>query len=161
MLSTGFADGTGMKSRRACREAALQVLYQCDILADFSDERVNFFSNHFSTQSDLEEDERPVAGESYSAALIQGVVKHIDYLDNMIGLASTNWSVSRMACIDRNIIRIATYEIHFSADVPPKVSLNEAIEIAKKFSADDSPKFINGVLDKIVSLKNESGALEK
>jgi transcription termination factor NusB len=128
MLSTGFADGTGMKSRRACREAALQVLYQCDILADFSDERVNFFSNHFSTQSDLEEDERPVAGESYSAALIQGVVK---------------------------------YEIHFSADVPPKVSLNEAIEIAKKFSADDSPKFINGVLDKIVSLKNESGALEK
>ena len=66
-----------------------------------------------------------------------------------------------MACIDRNILRIATYEIHFSEDVPPKVSLNEAIEIAKKFSADDSPKFINGVLDKIFSLKNKREASDK
>ena len=155
MLGSELADGTNMKSRRVCREAALQALYQCDILGDYSDQGIEFFCAHFRAQANLEEEECLAQGESYSDLLIQGVIRNLELLDNVISLASTHWSVSRMACIDRNIIRIATYEIHFSSDVPPKVSINEAIEIAKKFSADDSPKFINGVLDKIVSLKNE------
>jgi N utilization substance protein B len=128
-----------MKSRRACREAALQVLYQCDVLADYSEETVSFFFEHFRSQSDLSEDERLQAHSDYSQQLVSGV-------------ASTNWSVSRMACVDRNIIRIATYEMLFSSEVPRKVCINEAIEISKRFSADESPKFINGVLDKVAEL---------
>jgi N utilization substance protein B len=141
-----------MKSRRACREAALQVLYQCDVLADYSEETVSFFFEHFRSQSDLSEDERLQAHSDYSQQLVSGVVTNRDEIDSRISVASTNWSVSRMACVDRNIIRIATYEMLFSSEVPRKVCINEAIEISKRFSADESPKFINGVLDKVAEL---------
>lgn len=141
-----------MKSRRACREATLQVLYQCDLRDDFSASTVEFFFEHFASVGDIEDGEIVEVGGDYCRALVPGVIKHLADIDNLIGLASTNWSVARMTAIDRNIIRIAVFEIHFSEDVPTKVSINEAIEIAKDFGSDDSPKFINGVLDKIATL---------
>ncbi len=141
-----------MKSRRACREAALQVLYQCDVLADYSESSVSFFFEHFRSQADLCEDERLGADTDYCQELVSGVVKNRDEIDARISAASTNWSITRMACVDRNILRIATYEMLFSTDVPRKVCINEAIDISKRFSADESPKFINGVLDKVAEL---------
>lgn len=146
-----------MKSRRACRETALQVLYQCDVLADFSAESVTFFFEHFASQEELIEQERPETPSSYCQELVTGIIGHMSEIDARIAMASTHWSVARMPCVDRNIIRIAAYEMLFSEDVPAKVCINEAIEIAKRFSGDEAPKFINGVLDTIATLaKNES-----
>jgi N utilization substance protein B len=113
---------------------------------------VEFFFEHFASVGDIEDGEIVEVGGDYCRALVPGVIKHLADIDNLIGLASTNWSVARMTAIDRNIIRIAVFEIHFSEDVPTKVSINEAIEIAKDFGSDDSPKFVNGVLDKIATL---------
>ncbi len=145
-------DPLSMKSRRACREATLQVLYQCDLRDDFSASTVDFFFEHFAKAGDIGDGETVEVGGDYCETLVHGVIKHLTDIDNLIGLASTNWSVARMSAIDRNIIRIGVFEIHFSEDVPTKVSINEAIEIAKDFGSDDSPKFVNGVLDKIASL---------
>lgn len=141
-----------MKSRRACREATLQVLYQCDLRDDFSASTVEFFFQHFADRGDVGEGDTVDIGGDYGRALVDGVIKRLSEIDNLIGLASTNWSVARMSLIDRNIIRIATFEMHFGDDIPAKVSINEAIEIAKDFGSDDSPKFVNGVLDKIATL---------
>jgi N utilization substance protein B len=148
-----------MKSRRACREAALQVLYQCDVLADFSEQSVAFFFEHFTSHDDLGEQERPENLSSYGQELVTGIIAHMSEIDARIAMASTHWSVARMPCVDRNIIRIAVYEMRFSDDVPAKVCINEAIEIAKRFSGDEAPKFINGVLDTIATFpKNESSS---
>ena len=141
-----------MKSRRACREATLQVLYQCDLRDDFSASTVDFFFEHFETVGDIGDGETVEVGGVYCRTLVNGVIKNLTHIDNLIGLASTNWSVARMTSIDRNIIRIGVFEIHFSDDVPTKVSINEAIEIAKDFGSDDSPKFVNGVLDNVATL---------
>jgi N utilization substance protein B len=141
-----------MKSRRACREATLQVLYQCDLRDDFSASTVDFFFEHFATAGDVGDGETVEVGGDYCRTLVNGVIKYLTEIDNTIGLASTNWSVARMTAIDRNIIRIGVFEIHFSDDVPTKVSINEAIEIAKDFGSDDSPKFVNGVLDRVATL---------
>lgn len=140
-----------MKSRRACREATLQVLYQCDLRDDFSASTVDFFFQHFANLGDVGDGDTVDVGGDYGRALVDGVITRLNEIDNLIGLASTNWSVARMSLIDRNIIRIATFEIHYGSEVPTKVSINEAIEIAKDFGSDDSPKFVNGVLDKVAS----------
>lgn len=140
-----------MKSRRSCREAALQILYQCDILQDFSSEAVEGFFDYFQKDLGITEDEMVGAPGAYCRELVEGVIKHHEQIDSTIGLASLHWSVSRMSFVDRNIIRIATYELKYSSEVPAKVSINEAIEIAKRFGSDDSPKFINGVIDKIAA----------
>ena len=80
--------------------------------------------------------------------LINGVIVRKDQIDGIIEQISSNWKVSRMACVDRNIIRIAVYELLCLTDVPSKVSINEAIDIGKKYGTDESGAFINGVLDR-------------
>ena len=142
-----------MKSRRSCREAALQALYQFDTLGEYSPESFQFFLDHFQSQKNLDdadESERVVA-DQFCRELVQGVVDNLDFIDAEISRASVHWSVPRMALVDRNILRIATFELAFKRDVPRKVSINEAIEISKRFSSPDAPMFINGVLDKIAS----------
>jgi N utilization substance protein B len=143
-----------MQSRRACREAALQALYQCDALNDFSVERLEFFIAHFQGCSIAEDGDEQIAidDSEYFHELARGIVANLAKIDSQIGLACVNWSVARMARVDRNIIRIAAFEMMHRPDVPPKVSINEAIEIAKLFAADDSPQFINGVLDRLSQL---------
>lgn len=140
-----------MKTRRSCREAALQALYQFDTLGEFSPESLQFFLDHFQAQQELDDDdaaERVSAGDLCSH-LVRGVVEHAEYIDGEIARASAHWSLDRMSRVDRNIIRIATFEMAFCPDIPRKVSINEALEIAKRFAAPESPMFINGVLDKI------------
>jgi len=92
--------------------------------------------------------------ENYSFArnLISGVSSYLEFLDRAISSASTHWNLGRMSRVDRNILRIAAYEIGFLADVPASVSINEAIEVAKRYGADDSPMFVNGVLDNLAQM---------
>ncbi len=145
-----------MKSRRAGREAALQVLYHCDLTGDYSPIAVNFCFTHFCTRREesdqelheVQSDEQELA---FSRGMVLGVIEHMQSIDDQIGLSSTHWSIARMPVVDRNLLRLAVYELMFRIDIPPKVSINEAIEIAKRFCADDSPMFINGVLDRVCS----------
>jgi len=85
----------------------------------------------------------------FASFLVLGVSKNRDFIDSLLTKYATNWQVQRMAAIDRNVMRLATFELLFAPDIPPKVSINEAIELAKKYGDKDSGKFVNGILDKI------------
>jgi transcription antitermination protein NusB len=88
-------------------------------------------------------------GREFTEALVCGTVEHLDEIDKAVQEASAHWRISRMAVVDRNILRIATFELFYLKDVPKRVAINEAIEIAKRFGAEDSWAFINGILDKL------------
>lgn len=94
---------------------------------------------------------RGEAGETgeFATRLVRGALGHIDEIDRVIQRAAEHWDMKRMAAVDRNILRVAVYEILYSKDIPPAVTINEALEIAKKFSSVESASFINGLLDKI------------
>jgi len=136
-----------MGTRRNSREVALQFLYQEDFTLgpdqphgyDLA-ERFELFCSLFQVNKKA----RPYAYE-----ILQGVSTDISRLDQLISEAATNWRFERIAPTDRNLMRIAVYEMLVRQDVPPQVAINEAVEIAKRFAGDDSPKFINGVLDSI------------
>jgi N utilization substance protein B len=136
-----------MGTRRNSRETALQFLYQEDFTIGSDQqfgydlaERFELFCNLFQVNK---------KARSYAVELLQGVSENLDRLDQLIGEAATNWRLTRIAPTDRNLLRIAVYEILMRDDVPPQVAINEAVEIAKRFGGDESPKFINGVLDAI------------
>jgi transcription antitermination factor NusB len=129
-----------MKKRTRARELSLQFLYQLDLRGlEFLDEVKEFLSSEESDQSTRE----------FALHLIRGTVDNDEEIDDMIALVAQNWEIQRMAVIDRNILRMATYEILKRNDIPPKVSINEAIELGKRFSTSNSGAFINGILDKI------------
>jgi len=140
-----------MNSRRKAREAALQALYQCDTLEDWSPEAVGLYFSIYNPEALSAADGAVRENVDFARTIIQGVIDNIAAIDRHISGASTHWSVSRMPRVDRNILRCATYEIVFASDIPVSVSINEAIEIAKRYGTADSPMFINGVLDNIAS----------
>lgn len=148
-----------MKSRRCAREVALQALYQCDTTDDWSPHSIDLFFTHFRAEShDEEEGEEPRECHlAFSRAIVDGVIAQRAALDEHIGAASTHWTVPRMARVDRNILRIATWEMLHEADIPLNVSINEAIEIAKRFGSPETPTFVNGVLDKIAHSLSAAG----
>jgi len=130
-----------MLERSRARRQALQILYQRDITGE-SVTRI------LSTSSYSVEDGEP---DEYCRLLVCGVEERLPTIDSTIGEVSENWAVSRMPLVDRNILRLATYEICYCEDVPPSVSINEAVELAKVYGGEDSSKFVNGVLGKIAS----------
>jgi N utilization substance protein B len=134
--STGGAAGT----RRRGRELALQALYQIEMTADPSGAAVERFLNHFEG--------RPKAKE-FARRLVSGVVSQRPELDRLIEQYAENWKLDRIAITDLIILRIGAYELLFCADIPRNVSLNEAIEIAKRFGSMESAPFINGILDRV------------
>jgi N utilization substance protein B len=136
-----------------CREAAMQALYLCDAQGSFSHETADLFSSHFVRigLNDDGENTTPRESDPFYREIVDGVLSNREAIDSVIGLASRNWSIARMALVDRNILRVAVYEILYRADVPTKVAINEAIEIAKEFASPEGHTFINGVLDKVVS----------
>ena len=137
-----------MGSRRQAREFALQALFQCDSLDEWSTEQIELYFEHF--QSDNDHPKSSLREQhSFSYELCFGVIANLPDIDAAITAASQNWSLGRMSRVDRNILRIGTYEIFYLDDVPPNVSINEGIEVAKRYGSDDSPLFINGVLDRI------------
>ncbi len=134
-----------MGSRRRAREHALQILYQVDVGDGDIDSAVDLF------WEDVEEDDESVL---FASSLARGVVEHGETLDTLIEKYSINWRLHRMPGVDRNILRLAVYEFFHYPDIPLMVSINEAIELGKRFSTGESGAFINGILDKIS--KNET-----
>ena len=129
-----------MKKRTRARELALQFLYQVDLRGrQILPEAKDFFR--------VEEEDK--TARDFAAQLVNGVIEHAEEIDAVIKGVAENWEIARMAVIDRNVLRMATYELLHCADIPPKVAINEAIELGKRFSTQNSGKFINGVLDKI------------
>ncbi len=135
-----------MRKRSKAREFALQILYEIDITRDdFKTVIKNFW---YLVDDDVEDDVK-----KFSHELVELVSQHRDLLDEKIARYATNWEVDRMAVVDRNILRLGGSELLFRNDIPPKVSINEAVELAKKFSGVQAGKFVNGILDKIKSEK--------
>ena len=131
-------------SRRQAREAAIQALYQCDVQENWSKDLIDFYFEVYCA-ADQESDSGVFASQ-----IICGVSEARLELDKLIESASKNWKIDRMSRIDRNILRLAVYELKHLEDVPAKVSINEAIELAKHYGGDESSQFVNGVLDKIM-----------
>lgn len=133
-----------MGFRRESRELALQILYSLD-----SNPGENLFD-----VLQLFREERPETPErvrEFAEGLVRGVHAERKTIDEAIRARSKNWALSRMPRVDLNIMRIAAFELMFRADIPKKVSINEAIEIARRFGDKDSPAFVNGILDEIAS----------
>ena len=136
-----------MRRRTKGRECALKILYQIEITKDDYNDSLRAF---WETESRTEEIVREFAGQ-----LVRGVKENIKKIDETISKYATNWQIERMAVVDRNILRIATFEILCLDDIPPKVSINEAVDMAKKYGDTNSGKFVNGILDKISKVKSE------
>lgn len=129
-----------MGKRRSSRELALKFLYQSELNAGDFDEQMSQFLEISPVQEDV---------RKFMVDLLESITHSKKEIDELLEKSSENWSLSRMTVIDRNILRIATAELLFHKDVPPKVVIDEAVEIAKKFGSEDSPDFINGVMDRI------------
>lgn len=128
-----------MLERSRARRLAMQILYQREITGESA-------GRILGDRSYSIEDGEP---DGFCRELVLGVEEHLPEIDEVIGTVSENWSVSRMPVVDRNILRLATYEVLFDETVPPSVAINEAVELAKVFGGEDSSKFVNGVLGKI------------
>jgi transcription antitermination factor NusB len=129
-----------MKRRRS-REYALQILFQLDLTGSELNEDI---WNEFWKGNDEDDDVK-----EFTRDIVASTKKHIAEIDEAIKKAAEHWSITRMAVIDRNILRAAAYELLYRKDIPPSVVMNEALEIAKKYSTEESAPFINGILDKI------------
>ena len=129
-----------MSKRRDGREAAIQYLYQLDIHGDrITDLRAEFWSMRESSTKVRE----------YAERLVEGVNASLPEVDALITKYAHNFELHRLAAVDRNVLRLAIYEMLHCMETPPIVAINEAIEIARKFGGEDSSKFVNGILDKV------------
>jgi len=129
-----------VRKRTQARVLSFQFLYMMDIRGKDCADEVDLFLAEQSDDPDVIE---------FAKALIQGVLLHQSDIDSTIETSAQNWELSRIATVDRNIMRQAIFELLYREDIPPKVSINEAIELGKKFSTANSGGFINGILDRI------------
>lgn len=130
-----------MRKRTMARECALKILYAVDITKDdYTKCADTFWKDNEGCGADT---------RRYADSLVEGVARNLGRIDETISESATNWQLKRMAVVDRNILRFAVYELLFAGGIPPKVAMNEAIDIAKKYGDADSGKFVNGILDKI------------
>ena len=129
-----------MATRRRGREAALQLLYAVEMTqADVEAVLTSSWAHTLTAPRTRE----------FTGALLRGVLASRDEIDVLIREWSANWSLERIGLVERNILRFAIYELLFMPEIPPNVTINEAIEVAKRYGADDAPSFINGILDRI------------
>ena len=154
-----------MGMRREARERAVQFLFQYDLnKAENLDEALKQFWDSQRSAALQEEKGKSRWGETFELPpptseeasmrlfadpLIRGTLEHLVEVDAKITHYTKNWDMNRMAVVDRNILRLAVYEMLFRQDIPPVVSINEAVDIAKRFSTDESGRFVNGILDKV------------
>ena len=139
-----------MKKRTRARELALQFLYQVDLLGD---DKVGDLAEF------LRQEERDGETCRFAKRLVTGTHAARRDIDDEIQQVAQNWQISRMAVIDRNVLRLAAYELVYCDDIPPKVAINEAIELGKRYSTSNSGAFINGILDKIKNRQEAPDAL--
>jgi N utilization substance protein B len=126
--------------RKKSREFALQVLYQLNITKQDAITALTQFQENFLFEG---------KADDFLKRLVQGVLEHCPELDRLIEQYSENWRLERIDLVDRNILRMALFELLYCEDIPPKVTLNEAIDLGKRFGSEDSGSFINGILDRI------------
>jgi N utilization substance protein B len=154
-----------MGQRREARERAVQFLFQHDLNPPENLEEAlgHFWSSQrapaiagekaaatWGQQVDLPPpSSQELATRIFADKLIHGVLEHMPGLDQKIQQHAQNWELNRMAVVDRNVLRLAIYEMLYREDIPPVVSINEAVDVAKRYSTEDSGKFVNGILDKI------------
>ena len=131
-----------MGMRRKGRELALQALYQIDVRGDDAGGTLRLFWEHCDAPADA---------RSFAEALVDGVLEERTRVDELIASCSENWRLGRLSHVDRNILRVGTYELLRRRDVPASVAIDEAIEIAKRFGSDESATFVNGVLDSVAA----------
>ena len=129
-----------MRPRSKAREHALRILYQLDVTRDPAAEGMVSYLRHHRIAK---------PSQPFVVALVQGTLAERERIDALIARYALNWRLRRMAVIDRNILRLATYELTGIRDVPPTVVINEAVELAKRYGTPDSGKFVNGILDKL------------
>ncbi|MGB7574107.1 MAG: transcription antitermination factor NusB [Thermodesulfobacteriota bacterium] len=129
-----------MRKRRKSRECALQVLFQLNITKQEAIKALSQFQEHFSSDGEADE---------FLERLVLGVLEHRQELDRLIEQYSENWRLDRINIIERNILRMALFELLYCEEIPPKVTINEAIDLGKRYGSGDSGGFINGILDRI------------
>ncbi len=138
--------------RRKAREISLKFLFSLDIgKATNIEEEFSKFTKHFGFKN--EDDKR------FSFILAKGVLENLSYIDSVIEKYALGWRLDRLFSVDRNILRMGIYELLFMDDIPPAVTINEAVEIAKKYGTEKSPSFVNGILDRVA--KEEVKELNK
>lgn len=145
--------------RRKAREYSLQFLYRIDFTGNLISENAK---NNLQDSFDLfwqEVGEKDQETKLFAEDLISGAIKYIKRIDSIIQSVAEKWTITRMASIDRNILRFSVYELLFRKDIPAAVTINEAIEIAKKYSTSESAAFINGILDKIAKECHKTSGL--
>ena len=138
-----------MGARRLGREIALQLLYSRDYAVGEASSLLEMVFD--------EAEPGTATGRTFSDELVRGVLEHREAIDAKIAEKSKNWAISRMAKVDLNILRLAVYELLYRDDIPKNVTINEAIEVAKKFGTEESPAFVNGILDEVSSALPEKG----
>ena len=129
-----------MGIRRKSRQFALQVLYQLNISKQDPLTALTQFREHFLSDGEA---------DAFQNRLVLGVLEHCSELDQLIERYSENWRLDRINLIERNILRMAIFELLFCEEIPPKVTINEAIDLGKRYGSEDSGSFINGILDRI------------
>jgi N utilization substance protein B len=144
-----------MRGRRKAREIALQVLYGLNFENIDVEKALDLFWSNFVA---------PKTAKEFAAFLVQGTCKHKEELDKLIAGCSDNWSLGRMSKVDINILRLAVFEFLYCDDIPPKVTLNEAVDLGKTFGSENSGSFINGILDALnlkLNKKNATNLLDR
>ncbi len=141
-----------MGTRRQARELAMQALFYMDMQKYASEEMLEYFCGCFCTSKKS----RP-----FLIKLVNGVLDEKGQIDTLVERFSQNWQINRMSCVDRNVMRIAVYEMLYCDDIPPKVSINEAVDIGKKFGTQESGAFINGIMDSIRAALEKEDTSEK
>jgi len=136
-----------MRLRSKARAIALSLLYQIEISKVDSHQAFNSYLENYPQEQKVID---------FFSLLVEGVRINISSIDSLIKKHVKNWEIGRMAVIDRNILRMGCFELLFSEDIPPKVAINEAIELAKRFGDVDSPRFVNGILDKIYKMEKKN-----
>ena len=139
-----------MGKRRSSRELALKFLYQFELNGGDLDEQIKLFLERNSSQEDV---------ANFMKELVVSLIGKMEEIDEIIQKFSDHWILDRMTVIDRNILRMGTCELLFNFLTPPKVVINEAIDIAKKYGNEASPEFINGILDKVYNETGQKGPL--
>ena len=145
-----------MRKRTRSREFALQILFQLDInhldcaevLEDFWKDRSDLALSDKEKEV-IELDKKDMDIRVYTEKLVKGALDNLELLDKIIERIAVHWAIKRMAYVDRNILRLSAYELIYVEDIPVKVAINEAVELAKRYGEPDSSKFVNGILDKI------------
>jgi len=140
-----------MGRRRRARELAVQVLYHMEFNPDDGSEAFDLVCRNFASSE---------SSRAFSKELVLGVCENREDVDKMIRQSSRNWRIERMPLLDRCILRLAAFEILYRDDIPPKVSIDESVEIGKKFGGEDSSSFVNGVLDNIYNTLVRKGRLK-